>query len=728
MKRILAASLLILLAAACTKTPEQEYASLQATAEKQLADYQFDQADSTFIQILRADTMRFDGPVGLALSQERQMLLWDAAALYAKLAERNPRLPEAALGAMRVYERLGLFEVALDRGGIALQLVGETDGGHTIAEVARLIAKSDQPGVARQLASRAVTAGQPQATSDLLIGLSFFRDNMFDSSEVYIGKALASVPEDNLFDRVAADFFEMTGKFDSSMQFSRREWQRDRDDFDAMIDHFQRSLRLGYFKDSREVLTFVDARGANTAPAYILRLDFQRAARQDYEALAVNTQLIDLKRRSLTPYAMNIETRRRVSDFITCTAELNALDASLDRGNYVESFVNFMKYRLVIISSFLDDKRVPSQQIQAQIAYRTTEREHRMREAILLHNIGALPEFQARMDTLKTLYADNATWVTAVGRIYADSSVHMYKEADKQFRRALELAPNYRPAFEAYLDIYRLEKKPGEAVAAFNRYPQFAQHFADLRAVRAEFLALAGENKVAVDSFLFAIKPLSGSLPRWENMIRLVGWNRATADRGRLVEALVETMPDEADALVLAAQYYEEQGDFARALELVDHGLTVEPDQGDLQAHRAWNLYRTGKADEAFALFDEIEKVQPDNSEYLYLYSRALAESRRNPDRAMNEARRSLYSGPEIYRDWMNLCYVYMLCGRPDLARGEARRAEIAFKDQPEIYYYQGYAEYIEGTDGAKELLKKAVSLGLSGDDLNRAREALGKL
>ena len=728
MKRILAAALLLALAAACSKTPEQQYAALKETAAKQLADYQFDEADSTFIKILFADSMRFDGPVGLALSQERQMLLWDAAALYAKLADRNPRLPEAALGAMRVFERLGLLELALERGGVALQLVGETDNGETISQVARLIARSDQPYVARQLAARAVKAGQPAATGDMLTALSFYREGLFDSAGVHADKALAGPPDNRLFHRIAADYFEIAGRFDSSMQFSRHQWQSDRDDFDAMIDHFQRALRLGYFEDAREVMAFVNTKGAQTAPAYVLDIYYQWATRRYVEVLSVNTQLIDLKRYSLTPFVMNIESRRRVSDFITCTAELNGLEVRLERGDYVEAFVDFMRYRLVIAASYLDDPKVPMQQLQALAEDRTSAREHRVREARLLHNVGALSEFQAKIDTMKTRYADNPAWATAVGSVYGDSTVGLYADAEKQFQLALKLAPNYRPAFDAYLEIYRLQKRPGDAVALFDRYPQFVRNFADLRVTRAQFLARAGKNELAVDSFLVAIPPLGGSLPEWEKMISLVSWNRATAEHGRLVAALVAMMPDDADALTLAVRYYEDQGEFAHALELVDHGLTIAPDHGDLQAHRGWNLFRTGQADEAFALFDKIEQEQPFNSEYLYLGSRALAESRRNPPRAMDMARRSLYSGPEVYRDWMNLCYVYMMSGRPDLARGEAHRAEISFTDQPEIYYYQGYAKYVEGTEGSKELLQKAVALGLSGEDLNRAREALGKL
>lgn len=728
MNRILPALLLLVFAAACSESPQDQYAQLQEKAARQLADYQFDQADSTFIKILHADTMQFTGPIGLALSQERQMLLWDAAAVYAKLAERNPRLPEAALGAMRVYERLGLLEMALERGGIALQLVGETDGGVTITEVARLIAQSQQPYITRQLVPRAIKAGQPQATGDMLTALAFAHEGAFDSAAVYADRAVKEPAASTEFDRVAADYFEFAGRFDSAMIFSRLQWQRDQTDFDAMVNHFQRSLRLGYFRDSREVLRYVEARGDSTAPAYVLRLYYQRATRQDYEALTVNTLLIDLKRTSLTPFIMNIETRRRVSDFITCTAELNSVDGMLDRGNYTESFVNFMRYRLVIIASYLDDKRVPAQQIQAMAAYRTTEREQRMREAVLLHNIGALEEFQAKIDTMKSLYGDNPVWVTAVGAVYCDSTVGLYSEAQENYRKALALAPGYRPAFDGYVETFRLQKRPDQAVGAFDRYPQFAQRFADERVVRAEFLARAKQNTLAVDSFLTAIPTLSGCLPHWETMIGLVAWNRATAEYGRLAEAIVTALPDEADALTLAARYYESQANFTRALELVDHGLSVDPEHGDLLAHKAWNLYRTGRADEAFALFEEIEKTQPDNSEYLYFFSRALADSRRDPDRAMNEARRSLYSGPEVYRDWMNLCFVYMMCGRPDLARGEARRAELAFKDQPEIYYYQGYAKFVEGTDGAKELLNKAVELGLSGDDLKRAKDALAKL
>src|SRR5690606_10228450 len=102
-----------------------------------------------------------------------------------------------------------------------------TDGGVTLLEAGRLIALSDQPHVARQLAARAVKAGQPKSVGDMLTALAFFQEGRFDSASVYATAALAEAPAHTQFDRLAAEYFEAAGRFDSSLQFSRSAWQRD---------------------------------------------------------------------------------------------------------------------------------------------------------------------------------------------------------------------------------------------------------------------------------------------------------------------------------------------------------------------------------------------------------------------------------------------------------------------------------------------------------------------
>lgn len=728
MKRLLALVAVALLVSTCSKSPEDAYQDLQNKAADQLASYEFDKAESTFIEILFEDTTRFDGPIGLARSAERQLMHWDALHLYMKLTARNPRLAEAALGTMRVATRLGLDKLSLDRAGTAMQLLGESDQGVAVVATARRILKTEQPNITYELADRAVEAGQPEAIGNLLRAHAFYREQKFDSSGTMLTRALEQGADGSLFPRLAADFYEMTGQFDSAMAFSLAAWDIDRTDFDVMVEHFYRALRLGYYNDARTVVQTVERDGPGTAPAYMLRLLFQWGVGQNYEAMNTNVLLMDHRPHTLTAHLTNVQTNARVSNFITSTAELQFVEGLLSRGNYLPAFRDFMNYRLAMINSYLDDQRIPLQQLQARAQNRTSEQEHRIREIYLLYRIGAVDEFEAKVDTIEEFYSTNVEWMTDVADVLADSTIKLYSRARETYETALALDPWYRPAYEGYLELWRLQENADSLQAVMRRFNHFAREFADLRVTNALYRARLGQSAAATDSFLAAIPPLQGSIPKWETMYATLARNQATDDMARLMAELRSTLPEDPDALVLVARELERTEQFERVLDLTEQLAREYPDHTDLRAHHAWALFKTGDEDGAFEEFEDLKASHEDNSELLHFFSRALAESQRDPARAQNEARRAVFSGPEVYRDFMNLAYVYMMTGRPDLARGEARRAMVAFPDRPEAYYYQGYALYLQNEDGAKELLQQALDRGLSGDDAQRARDALKEL
>ena len=182
------------------------------------------------------------------------------------------------------------------------------------------------------------------------------------------------------------------------------------------------------------------------------------------------------------------------------------------------------------------------------------------------------------------------------------------------------------------------------------------------------------------------------------------------------------------DALSLASETYNRVGDYQSGLDLAERALKIDPSFTSAGANKAYALYKLGKDEEAFALFAKINKEDPDNRTLLRYYAPALTESGRDKPEAENLARRGVFAGVDILEGWLNLCYVYMLNGRPDLAKGEGLRARNSFPYSPQVHYYIGYGEYLLKQDGAKADLQKAIELGLQGDDLKRAQSALKEL
>ena len=125
---------------------------------------------------------------------------------------------------------------------------------------------------------------------------------------------------------------------------------------------------------------------------------------------------------------------------------------------------------------------------------------------------------------------------------------------------------------------------------------------------------------------------------------------------------------------------------------------------------------------------DSLLAVSPDDGSTSYALSRILVQEGIDLPRASNLARRAAFSSFMGYDEWMNLCHAYYRSNRFDLCRGEAGKANRKFENRPGPYFWMGMAQYRETNQDAKKNLRKAIDLGLTGDELTQAREILAKL
>lgn len=728
MKKFLlpAALALVFLISCSEKSPQEKRDELHSQAMEYLNNFEFDKADSAFLDVLAADTMSFLGPEGLALSQERQMMWWDALHYYIKILSRNPESLPATLGAMRVYHRLGMSRMAIERAAYALRLAPESNAR---AYIAKMSMEDGQPSPVLRQAEQTDGNLMPDPIRYALLARAHFMMGNYDDSRTYLDSALAANESSALFKSLMADAYEARGAYDSAMVFSRLAYVAGDADFQNAIDRFLRAIRLEYWDDAKEVADSVfkvrDSSTLWTAMSY----ELSRAKWEHMDMLNLAGQMLDKKPYALTPYMLDINARSEVGDYMTCSADLAALQSLLERRPFEPVFVDLMQYQLALINvTKLDDPLGALRELEKLWNQRLSDEDYRYWEAYLLHNTGQMDQFAVKVDSFENSYGRTAAGLTRLGTLHGDSTIRRYDEAAKYFEKALEKQPSYRPAFEGYLDMYRHQRASEKAVALFDRYPQFYQHIPELAARRAIYLVQAGQDEAGTDAFIRVFPHISGDMALMRKIFRELRIQQYDDGIQRIAEMLVDSRPEDGFALTMAADQFNRLGDHERAMAILESAPQDDQNIMNYRVQLAWTMYNLGQKTEAFDRFEKIYQENPDDHDMLLYYSKALATEEQNLMQAQNLARQAVFTGWDVLDGWLNLSYVYMMSGRADLAWGEASKAVNSFPYSAEAYYYLGYGKYLEGKDGARESLTKAIDMGLRGEDLQRAQKALKEL
>ncbi|MCB2230892.1 hypothetical protein KQH82_09285 [bacterium] len=724
--KVLLLVLPVLFMIGCSQTVEQKRDTLYAKGLAQLDEFRFQDADTTFREVLWTDTTSFLGPIGISLTLERQFFHWDALNFYMKIMERDTLPLEGALGAMRVYRRLGMWELALRRAALASNM--DTVGGDVQAEFARLCLETKQYDAGRRTAEQAVRLGQPPAVSDMIAARAFYMEGKTDSASTRATHALENDPGTSLACRIAADYYEEKSVYDSAMAFSGRSLTAEGSGFDEMAEHFFRSLRLGYFSEARRLIDSVQAIGGVTSMSTVMDLYYSWATEQDIRGLGVSGGLARMQLPVLSPMMFDAWAHRQVSNFTMVDGDLKAISSMLGRGNFEQSFRDYMGYYLSLFRAEGHDPVGALHALRSNRDVRFSDLSYATTELFLVH-VTRQPElFDQMLDSLRQLRRNDYKYRTAIADVCADSAVQEFDASSALYDEALTLNPYYRPAFDGYWKSLNRLRHFKRSLDVFDKYPQFAELYPDLGVKRAIMLVKNDQVDAAMAQFFESFEPVSGDARLAGEMIRWLFRKYAAADARKLADRLLEYQGDNLDALVLAAEVYNRAEDFEGALRLADRALAIDAGSVPARANRAWSLFKLGNDDEAFSLFEQIYEVDADNRTLLRYYAPALAESGRDNDNAENLARRGAFAGVDVLEGWLTLCYVYMLNGRPDLAKGEAIRARSGFPWSPVTHYYVGYSEYLLKQGGAKENLQRAIDMGLQGEDLERARAAIEEL
>ncbi|MEW6050623.1 MAG: tetratricopeptide repeat protein [Candidatus Zixiibacteriota bacterium] len=716
----------LLLVAGCAKKPAEEAERLYQLGLEQLGKLQFTRADSTFALVTRTDSTSVMGAFGHALNLERRLAVYDALHSYLIIAERRPDFAPAFAGAARVYEVLGdHLEASHVARRYALLSPNNVEAQFVLARIALSAGLYQTADTAIQNAGK---VGLTKPTADLLQARQYLLENRFQAAEALAATALVSTETDPLFLTAAADYLEQRGWPDSAMAVSRRSIGGAPEAFDRMMDHFRRDLRVGYLSETARLIDSLKPIDSSRVLTTGMSIYQNWAAGDNRHADLASAEYIRLMPFHLTPLLYDARTRQLIGDSYSTTQNLDDITVYLAKIQPCEEFKDFMMYYTSVWFAQLPDRLLAIDKMRRVSGWRGNKREFKVGLAQSQYASGMADEYKALRDSILQFRGNDPSWLTALGVACADRLVHLYADAEADFKQALAVAPENRPAFEQFAKMYTDQKQFDVALKRFDEYPFFARTFPELAVTRAWCLVGVKQVDAGVKLFAESIPYVKGNLAAFDRMEDALTRLDATTQARGVIDLMNRLNPDNPDAEARTAEYELDHGNYQAALEWADKAVAKSPDIIKASAIQAAALYGVGRREDAFKLFDEILARDDGDVETNLRFSRILAEEKVDTKRAGNMARQAVFYDRSSLRTQMNLCDVYIKSGRYDLARGEALKAIGNYPDEPLPQYFLGMAMYHEKNAGARKQLEKAIAMGLYGTSLESARETLTKL
>ncbi len=725
MKKIILIGLLLTLLIGCTQTPEEKIDSLFQEAVTQINSYNFEKARGTMDQIGEIDPA---SPYILycnALIKERQLCFADAAHEYMVIGTIAPTFVPALEGVVRTFSRLDEYILAARAAKDAVEL--KPGDPYLQLRLAEVLIDAGQIRGAADAVESAESFGVSGTVADLIRPRLYFSLKDVDTALVLKEAALAAAGKSLDDYRAAAELCETFDLADSAVMFSRRALEVSDYHPDVLLDHFFRCLRLKYFFEARKVIDLIPSDGGGEIARSGLRLHLYMADSDRPKVIAETSKYRALTKSAINSVFLDILARTGAGDFLSADSDEDFIIQTLTNGNYIRDFIDFMTYKLATSKSMMMFTREKLDELQKLPREYLNSRDVQLQIAQLMHRTGDFDGYEDLISTLEEYNRNKPDWLSGIADIYSQRNVGKNREAEQLYRRALELDPWYRPAFEGWVDMRRRSRQFDQALGLFDEYSTLASIFPSLRSLKAMILAEKGdvENAWTLFKEYYPLAPGDLTVPS-----ELIDW-ATLHDKPEVIDSvisLLSTQKENASALQLAAQAACGLGEFQKGLDLIEAAIAIRDTEVDPYAVKAWALHGLGRTSEAFDLFEENRTRDRDNILNGFLHSYLLGKDKIDLERAANIAREVLGSSGFRLDTWMNLCFIYYQAGRYDLSRGEALKASHTYINRPEPFYRLGLAMAAEGTEGAKENLQKAIVLGLAGDDLRTAQEWINKL
>lgn len=716
--------LAIIIVISCTKTryaegPEPFRQALALADQSQWA-----RADSLMQKLTGVDSTKAWGYYGRGVLFERRLMLLDALNQYSLALDTDSRFDRAADRGERLYGWLGEdHEAAQFTRSLARIRASDPVSEARLARRLMTILDFDA-------ANAAIAKAESLGLDSLLTGLLRARLNLLslrtENADLATRTLLAVDRDDSLFLVLAADFLEDRGYADSSLAYSRRLLSRAGATDADSLDHFFRALRVGGYFDAWQMAT-ARLRGADSIRALGMLVQHALAARLTRPAELYGLRYFVATTSGYSPKWYDYHIQDLLGRYPQAKDALSELMAVQVRPGTSPEFRDAILHFIRMNTARYSGKAELAQDLDTISGWRSALPQTVVTRAFAKAWSGPLDQIEYLKDTLVLNYGSDPIRMKLAGDVCQYRDIRRLDWAREFYLRALLMAPRYYPAFDA---LVRMEMGQGDfagALATIEGNSYFTDVFPAVRVQKAVCLGVIGRTADAVRLMDENAPYCRQNLAPLGRLAQSLARRNDGGNTRAIIKLATGLNPDYAHAWGLAAQWYSRIGDHNEAIDAADRAVRLDPDFLDPVAFKAWSLAATDKLDDAVTLLEQALKKDNANSELGLVYSRILADAKREPAQAQNLARMAVFSDQQSSRAILNLCYVYMATNRPDLAIGEARNGLATYPTVPEFDYYLGYAMSRTNDTASATHLRAALAKGLSGDMAESARTLLGQ-
>ncbi len=718
--------LLIICLFGCGKNPQEKAEGTLTTAYQHLNKYELDQAQDAFNQAAVDAGGHFNDTLGRGLILEQQLFYYDALNEYLYLALLFPDSAGSYGGLFRIFSLLGYHDTALVYATKCLELSPKSAEA-ALYKIQGLInarkfkqAKQELDGPAgNTLGAPAVNCLRATICSSL---------GEFDSLAIYLGAVSAGSSDATFPYSLAADVLESIGKQDSAMALSRISANSVESTVSSLYRHFFRALNLNYYADARRTIKLLEQKGAGKEVTTALNVMIAKDQKNFTKSRILNSDYLVATAKNVSSIMFDMDAGGiQFMDPMLMMSQSQAVKLYMDDLNYNADLKSFVNAQILLVWGESDLRIDAWKEIDSLKGGIANTRQMIWAFAYLLYRTGQFEEALKTLKEFRAAYKDRPDWLTGFADIYAHPANKVIDEGLATYDEALKIDKWYKEAFSHKVQFLRLLGKDKDALKQFEIYPHFDKKFPDLALLKAACFAENNEFTKAIEIFAANGAYLSGNLEPTRDFTNVLKRKYRDTELKQVAALCTGWSGDNVDLLTFASRLMADDKNFAKANELADKALANEPDRIEARVQKGRALYGLGKKIEAFNLLDEVVKEDPNDGDANYYYSKILSGEKRDKDRTTNMARsalRAFYSDEEAF---INICEAYTSFGDYKFSYGDATKGTMEHPFSARLWYQMGLAAHNLGKANAEENLKKAIELGLGGEDLKNANKILAK-
>ncbi len=726
MKKLLPLPFILILLVSCSQPEETIVPTTVQTGLEMIADYDFAGADELFKEVMGQDLDSNWAFYGHGLAYEAQLQYYDALNTYSLILERDPDFDPAWSGLARAYAGLDMPLNALDACHETLDQTGATP--QTLFELSHAYIGTGQFDLARETSQQAVSAGLNSSLGGVLEARAAFLEGDLESGEEALRVALSGAAPTAEFFMEAADCLEAMGRPDSAMSLSRQAVVIGEAKAGVLVRHLRRALRSQYMYEARELLDQLAAKDTDGLLHNLLQSLYYSA--NDDALGAINAVMAYRKacHPTFSPVFYELDTRLAAGDNGTAQIILEEAEAMFGKLAYSSRFFQAAEEDMIWGYMGIGIDVMAGSKFEAWTGeYARGSRYQYLRAKLMA--LAAVPDDYAdAVSKVREEEEDSPDWLTRLGDISALKMMPYQETSEGLYRRALEMSPGYVPALKGLLDLLERNHRFADAYTVCEDFSDLVKMYPRLEIRQAVIKARTGRTDDGTRQFLAQVPHVRADLTSWDRILQALQLKQATEFMNEILALLVELNLDNTDALVRAAEWKADLGEYDDALELAEKTLAEQPEYEPARIQKARALFGLGKKKQAFELFETLYAARTGNPDLQLYFSRALATDKRDKARAGNLARGAVVTGRNMLKAWYNMCYVNIQFGEYPQAAGKARQSTQQFPYDPVGFYWLGKASYLAGKEEARGALQKAVELGIYGDYLMEVQQMLEKL